>query len=192
VGSFIGFWILALLLALLIVSGFVFLAYWIPKRFGKRKLGIVLSIIVTLIFLAPILSFVFEDYLFFKSDVIERLKEHNLTLQDSFDLESNKISGIRDYYQRFEIQISNSDKDRLIKKFTESPFYRDSIPEEFDFIIDKPRYSNMDEEFIVTYQDDNNYIYEYYKPNKQGYAPTWDKISISKDENQLIYERVLD
>ncbi len=153
-GSYLGFWILTLLLALLMVSGLVFFAYWILKGFGKRKLGIVLSIIVTLIFLAPILSFVLEDYLFFKSDVIERLKEHNLTLHDSFNLESNEISGIRDYYQRFELQITPADKDRLIKEFTESPFYRYSLPEEFDFIIDKPRYSKIDKEFFVTYQYD--------------------------------------
>ena len=190
--SIIGFWLLIILLTILIVGGLIFLVYWIPKRYGKRKLGIGLAIIVTLIFATPILSFVLEDYLFFESDVIESLKEHEIVLQEDFELESNEMTGIGDFYHRFELEISESDKSRLIEWILKSENYKENIPEMFDIRSNKSRYSDTKREFMVTYQDKWNYVYEYYKPNKQGYTPTWDKISISKKENELTYERILD
>ena len=190
--SFIGFWLLIFFLTVLIVGGLIFLAYWIPKKYGKRKLGIGLAVVVALIFATPVLSFIFEDYLFFKSDAAESLKEHGIILQDDFDLESNEMTGIGDFYHRFELNISESDKKRLTEWILQSKNYQDSIPEMFDIRSDKPRYSDTNQEFILTYQDKWNYVYEYYRPNKQGYTPTWDIISISKKENELTYERILD
>lgn len=190
--SFIGFWLLIILLTILIVGGLIFLSYWIPKRYGKRKLGIGLAIIVTLIFVSPILSFVLEDHLFFKSNATESLKEHSIILQDDFKLESNKMTGIGDFYHRFDLEISESDKNRLTEWILKSDNYKDSVPGIFDIRSDKPRYSDTEQEYIVTYEDKLNYVYEYYKPDKQGYSPTWDRISISKKENELTYERILD
>lgn len=190
--SFIGFWLLIILLTILIVGGLIFLACWIPKKYGKRKLGIGLALFVALIFATPVLSLVLEDYLFFKSDVTESLDEHGIKLNDNFDLESNKMTGIGDFYHRFKLKISEQDKSRLTEWILESENYNDSVPEMFDIRSDKPRYSNTKQEFKVTYQDKWNYVYEYYKPNKQGYTPTWDRISISKKSNELTYERILD
>ncbi|MCG8579668.1 MAG: hypothetical protein MI866_07120 [Bacteroidales bacterium] len=190
--SFIGFWLIVILGLILVLGGLIFLAYRIPKRIGKRKIGIVLSIILTSIILIPILTFVFEDYLFFKSDAIKSLEEHKITLLDDFKLESNEMSGIRDFYHHFELQISKADKDRLIYKILESEYYLGSISETFDIRTGKPRYSAEDQAFVVTYQNRLSYVYEYYKPNKSGYTPTWDIISISKHKNELTYERVLD
>jgi len=190
--SFIGFWLLIILLTILIVGGLIFLAYWIPKKYGKRKLGIALAFFVALAFATPVLSFVLEDYLFFKSEVTESLDEHGIKLNDDFELESNKMTGIGDFYHRFELRVSEKDKSRLTEWILESENYKDIVPEMFDIRSDKPRYSDTKQEFIVTYQDKWNYVYEYYKPNKQGYTPTWDRISISKKENKLTYERILD
>ena len=190
--SIIGFWLLIILLTLSIVGGLIFLAYWIPKKYGKRKLGIALAILVALIFVTPFLSFMLEDYLFFKSDVTESLNEHGIKLNDDFDLKSNEMTGIGDFYLRFELEISEKDKSKLTEWILESENYKDSIPEMFDIRSDKPRYSDYKQEFIVTYQDKSNYVYEYYKPNRQGYTPTWDRILISKKGNELAYERILD
>ena len=187
-----GFLLLIILLAILIVGGLIFLAYWIPKKYGKRKLGIGLAIVVALIFVSPVLSFVFEDFLFFKSDATESLNEHGIILKDDFNLESNKITGIRDFYHRFELRISESDKSKLTEWIINSENYKDSIPEMFDIRSNKTKYSDTKKEFKITYQDEWSYVYEYYRPNKQGYTPTWDKISISKKENELTYERILD
>lgn len=190
--SLVGFWILVILTSLIIAGGLIFLSYWIPKRFGKRKLGSILAIIVALLLVSPIVSFFLEDYLFFKSDAIQRLKEHEVVLQDNFDLQSNKITGIGDYYHRFVLNITLDDKERLIKFFKQLPCYRDSIPEGLNFRSNKPRYANGPVEYVVTYQNEHHYVLEYYKPNKPGHSIIWDKISIPKKGNQLIYERTMD
>ena len=190
--SFIGFWLLIILTTVLIVGGIIFLGYWIPKKYGKRKLGIGIAIFITLILAIPILSFVIEDYWFFKSDVIEKLGEHKIVLENDFDIESNKITGIGDYYHRFELEITENDKNKVIEKIMKSVNYRENIPEMFDIRTNKQRYSNTEKIFIVTYQDKWNYIYEFYKPNEKGYLPIWDRISVSKKENELTYERILD
>jgi hypothetical protein len=187
-----GFWLLIIILTLLIVSGLIFIAYWIPKKYGKRKLGIGLAIFIALIFATPIMSFIFEDFLFFKSDATESLNEHGVILKDDFNLKSNKITGIGDFYHRFELRVSESDKNKLKEWIINSENYNDSIPEMFNIKSNKPRYSDIKKEYKVTYQDEQSYVYEYYRPNKQGYTPTWDKISISKKENELTYERILD
>lgn len=190
--SFLAFWLLIILLTIIFVGGTIFLAYWIPKKYGKRKLGIGLTILVTLIFATPILSFVFEDFLFFKSDVKEILNEHGIELNDDFNLKSNEMTGISDFYHRFELEISENDKRKLTEWILKSEGYKDSLPEMFDIRSDKPRYSDSKQEFIMTYQNKWNYVYEYYKTNKQGYTPTQDRISISKEKNKLTFERILE
>ncbi|WP_340104189.1 hypothetical protein [Rhodohalobacter sp. 8-1] len=190
--SFLGFWSFIIFLTIIIIGVPIFLAYWIPKRYGNRKLGVGLAIVVALIFATPILSFVLEDYLFFKSDAAESLKEHGIILQDDFYLESNKMTGIGDFYHRFVLEISKNDKNRLSGNILNSVNYKDSISDTFDIRSGKPRYSDTTQDFIVTYQDKWSYVYEYYELNKKGKTPTWDRISISKKENELIYERILD
>lgn len=189
---FVLFYLLAFLLTAVLIGGMIYLAYWVPKRFGKRKLGVYLAVLVTLTFMVPIFSFVFEDYLFWKSDVQSYLQEHGIYLEDDFDIQSNRISGIRDYYHRFELKISENDKTRIKRKILDSPHFSDSIPELFDIRLDKPRHSKIPQNFVVTYENKWYYIYDFYKPNQPGYAPTWDKISVSKTENILIFERILD
>lgn len=190
--SFTGFWSILIFLTILIVGGLIFLAYWIPKRYGNPKLGIGLAIVIALISATPILSFILEDYLFFKSDAAESLKEHGMILQDDFDLESNKMTGIGDFYHRFVLEISENDKNRLSRKILNSVNYKDSISDTFDIRSGKPSYSNTTQDFIVTYQDKWSYVYEYYELRKRGTTPIWDRILISKRENELTYERILD
>jgi hypothetical protein len=190
--SFIVFWGLLILLALSVIVGLIYLAYWLPKRLGKRKLGIWLSGALTMGVSVLILASVFEDHLFLKSDVTERLNEHNIELKDDFNLKSNEMGGFMDYSHRFVLTISPEDKERLKTKILSADNYKDNAEEMFDLRQGKPRYSDSDTSFTANYQDNWNYIYEYYKPNKQGYKPTWDRISISKTENTLTYQRILD
>ena len=115
--SFTGFWSILIFLTILIVGGLKFLSYWIPKRYGNPKLGIGLAIVVALISATPILSFVLEDYLFFKSDAAESLKVHGIIIQDDFNLESNRMTGIGDFYHRFVQEISENLKIDCPEKF---------------------------------------------------------------------------
>ena len=190
--SFVVFWGLSILLFISIVVGLIYLAYWLPKRLGKRKLGLWLAGILTAGLLTIIIATVFEDQFFFKSDVMERLSEHNIELKEDFKIISNESGGIRDYFHQFRLTISPTDRERLIAKIKSADNYQNEVQDMFDLRIDKVRYSDNDTVFIANYQDKWNFIYEYFKPNKQGYKPTWDRVSISKTENKLTYERVLD
>jgi hypothetical protein len=186
------FWGLSILLLISIIVGLIYLAYWLPKRLGKKKLGLWLSGILTIGLSVLILATVFEDQFFFKSDAKEKLKEHNVELKDDFKIVSNESGGFMDYFHQFRLIISSTDKERLIAQIKSANNYQDDVQDMFDLRSGKIRYSDKDTSFTANYQDEWNYIYEYYKPNKQGYTPTWDRISISKTENGLTYERILD
>ena len=190
--SFVIFWGLSILLFISIIVGLIYLAYWITKRLGKRKLGLWLSGLVTTGLVTLVITTVFEDKFFFKSDVNERLKEHNIELKDNFKIFSNESGGLMDYFHQFILTISATDKQRLIDQIKSADNDKEDVEEMFDIQSGKNRYSTKDTVFTATYQDKWNYIYEYYKPNKQGYRPTWDRVSISKTENKLTYERVSD
>ena len=190
--SFVIFWGLSILLFISIIVGLIYLAYWLPKRLGKRKLGLWLSGILTVGLLILIMATVFEDQFFFKSDAKEKLKEHKVELVDDFKIVSNESGGFMDYFHQFKLTISPADKERLIDQIKSAYNYQDEIQDMFDLRSGKIRHSDKDTSFTANYQEESNYIYEYYKPNKQGYTPTWVRISISKTENKLTYERVLD
>ena len=192
--SFLIFWIFIILLIIGLTIGLIYLGYWIPKRFGKRKLGKCIAGILSIAVLTFILSVVFEDELFFKSDAKELIAEHNIELKDNFELNSNEFTGIKDFYHRFELTISESDNLRITNKIINAENYQHLVDKPIDIRVDKPRYSdsNNDEEFTANYQTEREYIYEYYKPNERGYTPTYHRISILKAENILIYENISD
>lgn len=190
--SFVVFWGLSILLFISIIIGLIYLAYWFPRRLGKRKLGIWLSGTLTTGILTLFSAIIFEDKFFFRSDVKEILKEHNIELQDDFKIISNDSGGFLDYFHQFDLTISSKDKKTLIEKIVSSHNYQDEIQEMFDLRYGKLRYSDHDTVFTANYQDESYYIYEFYKPNNQGYKPIWDRVSISKKENKLTFHRILD
>lgn len=192
--SFVIFWILIILLTIGLVVGLIYLGYWIPKRFGNKKLGKWIAGILSITFLTLILSVVFEDELFFKSDAKKLLAEHNIELKDDFKLNSNQFTGISDFYHSFELKITETDKERLKNKITNADNYQNYVDDRFDIRADKPRYSdkNQVQEFTANYQTEWGFVYEYYKPNEKGYNPTFNRISILKKENKLIYENISD
>lgn len=190
--SFIIFWGIIILLFIALIIGLIFLAYWLPKRLGVIKLGLWLSGILASVILVSFLATVFEDKLFFKTDVQEILNEHRFELKENFEIISNKSGGVMDYSHQFRITISQRDRERLIEQIKSANNYKKETVEMFDLREGKIRYSDKDTLFIANYHDIWNYIYEYYKPNSQGHKPTWDKIMISKTGSELIYERVLD
>lgn len=192
--SFLISWILIILLVFGIIIGLIYIGYWIPKRLGKRKLGKWIAGILSIAVMTFILSIIFEDELFFKSDAKELLAEHNIVLKDEFVLSSNEFTGYKDFYDRFELTISETDKSRITNKIKNADNYQHHIDRPIDIRFDKPRYvdSNNGQEFTANYHTEREFIFEYYKPNERGYTPTHHRISISKAENKLIYENISD
>jgi hypothetical protein len=114
--DFLTFWglILSALIAVPIVI--IFLSYWIPKKMGYKKAGVMISITLTLVTVVGLLTIVLSDKLFFKSDVNEILGRHDIRLRDDFEIISNSSGGLMDYYHKFELSISQADKQEIIKK----------------------------------------------------------------------------
>ncbi len=157
---------------------------------GKRKLGIIISRLLTIVVVLLILAFVFDDYLFFKSDVKEHLTEQGIELNDDFKILHNESGGIRDYYHKFEIQISDSDKKKIIEQIKLAENFTDTVSSYFYLPESKNRYTGKPT--IANYENQREFKTEYYKPNGQGIAPTYRIISISKTGNKLTFEDIID
>lgn len=189
---FVLFWLFVFLIFIIAIVGIVYLSYWLPKKLGYKKVGVVISSVLTIGVLAIVFSSVFEDELFTESDAIDRLKEHSFIVADDAELISNEMGGIRDFHHRFELRISEEDKEKFIRNIRSSENYQFQVSEIIDIRTNKPRYSDQDTSFTATYENSRSYVYEFYKPNRQGYKPTWEIISVSKSENKLTYQLISD
>ena len=185
------FYFLFLIVLLLLIIGIIYLSYLLPKKFGKKKLGIIISRILILATVLAILAFVFEDSLFFKSDVKKYLSEQKVELKDEFKIQNNESGGLKDYYHKFELKISDSDKQRIINQIKSSDNYLDEINNEFylpELAIN--RYEG--DTLYANYQTDWEYKKAIFYPNGKGNTPTYREISISKEKNELTFEEILD
>ncbi|WP_425391892.1 hypothetical protein [Ekhidna sp.] len=189
-----GFWIAIILIYILFIIGLTFLAFWLPKRKGRRKLGIFLGILTFLITTFPVTSFLIEDYWFFKSDVTQTLAKHDFHLEDDFEILEHEIIGLRDYYEQFTIEISEKDKQQLIRKIVNAENFEDkTIDQPLDDIYELPRYSNDEtEEYTWNSRTTTEYRFHYYKPRPQGLTPVDEYIRIPIDGLTLKYELIYD
>ena len=163
--------------ALFFIAGTIFLSYWIPKRLGFKKFGIALSSIMTLgLLILALGQFVLKDHLFFKSDAKKFLSNHDISLKDEFKITSNDTDELLDSYQKFDLEISESDKLRIIDAIKSS----DNFGEK-DFTTDQADNSITS----INFEDNQAFI----RKSRQTYGPG--KISIievieaSKSKNTL-------
>ncbi|MDQ7918556.1 hypothetical protein RBU60_13335 [Mesonia sp. MT50] len=185
------FYILILIVLILFVVGIIYLSYWVPKRFGKKKLGIVISRILIIGTVILILTLFFEDKLFFKSDVKEYLSFQKVELKDDFKLINNESGGLRDYYHKFDLEISNSDRKSIINLIKSAENYQTGINNEFYLPeLAKNRYEG--DTLYANYQTTWAYKKAIFYPNGKGYTPTYRIISIWKEKNELTFEEILD
>ncbi|ESU20195.1 hypothetical protein FEDK69T_30480 [Flavobacterium enshiense DK69] len=164
------------------------MSYWIPKKLGFKKAGIILSTIVGVFFILLAISDFFEDELFSKNNARELLSKQEISLKDDFEiLENESMSGIGDYYHTFTLKISNLDKNRIISEIKKTTnFTSDTIATD----ITKSTDYYEGEKVTQNYETKDEFIKELFEPQGEDYAPTWRKIRINKKENILIFEDV--
>jgi hypothetical protein len=181
--------ILAILIPIAFCLWLVYISYSIPTKSGQKKTGIILSSIVSLVFLFFAVNIFFEDELFSKNNARDLLNEQNVVLNDNFEILKNEsMSAIGDYYHTFSLKISEKDKMRII----------DEIKQSKNFNLDKETQSYSDNrkdyyngpKRIKNYETENHFIRELFEPQGENYAPTWRKIEIDKNENKLIFEDI--
>lgn len=181
------FFFLIISLFFLAPAIFIYFTYWILKKFGRKKLGTIVSIVLILPFLIFALYLLFDDLLFSKSDARKLLSEHHITLNDDFKIISNQSGGLRDYTHQFELSISEKDKQSFMDQRTWSDKMDERI-EVHSSAVD--RYEG--DTLRANYHDNDSYTYSMYRPNGKGIAPTLITICVSKSKNTLTYEEILD
>jgi len=171
--------------------GLGLLFYFIPKKLGYPKTGKYLTIGFGILVLTVGLYIAFEDQLFTKSSARELVEEQKIKLIDNFELTENKsMSAIGDYYHTFTLKISERDKQNAIIKIKNSDNFKTE-----NSSIDQTLYLSDDRYFgqkvTQNYETENHFVREYFQPSgRQGYAPTFRRISISKSKNELTFEDI--
>ncbi len=185
----IGFFIL-IFVGIPIRLGFLF--YFVPKRLGYPKTAKYLTITYGLIVLAIGLFIAFEDQLFTKNNAKELVEEQGFKLTDQFDLVKNKsMSAIGDYYHTFTLKISDIDKKNAILKIKSADNFKSDNGSVESLLYQQAPDRYFGKKVTQNYETEQSYIREYFEPSgREGYAPTFRRISISKTENELTFEDI--
>ncbi|MDR2284809.1 MAG: hypothetical protein LBE37_16460 [Sphingobacterium sp.] len=166
----------------------IFGIYWVLKKKGHKAAATIVSSVLILAFISVAIFFVFEDSFFSKSDANELLSKHNIVLQDDFEILSNTSGGFNDYSHSLKLSISDRDKRSFINQRAWTSYDRGTdlyLPE-----LVEDRYEG--DTLKVNYMLEDRYIYTVYQPNGKGITPTLVTISVSKHDNVLMYEEILD
>jgi len=169
----------------------IYFIFWILVIFGKRKLGIRISVILLVI---GTMTLIFEninkDNFFTKSDALEDLKKYRIELKDDFEIVSIE-SKTKQYknFKEFKLAISEADRERLINQIKTANNYCDC--NQFDELKSKEIKIFIDEgiDTIIThnYRNSWHYIYDNHMVISKEHKLTFLRIMISKTENELIY-----
>ena len=140
---------------LIAIFQIIFIIYWSFRIFGKRKIGkivaIVLSIAVLLFLMQPWIS----DWTFNKKDVKKILAFHSLELRDDFKILKNESGGFRDYYETFTLKLSDKDFNRISQSIKTSKNYK-------GFFMDSSNLPSVNEKNDrVDFETENNFEREY-------------------------------
>jgi hypothetical protein len=182
-------WLIVIFIGTPIGIGFLF--YFIPKRLGYPRTAKYLTIAYSCIILTIAILTIFQDQLFTKNDAKELINEQGFELADHFDLLQNESSSaIGDYYHTFTLRISSRDKQEAIMKISKSKNFKPEEDAVDDLLyLDNNRYFGP--RITQNYETENAYVREYFQPGgRKGYAPTFRRISINKNVNELLFEDI--
>ncbi len=177
-----------ILLFPIVLFALIFIIYWAFVNFGFRKAGKITTIVFAVVASLPLLHYAFEDYFFFKSDAKEFLKDNNIVLLDKFSIRSNKITGQRDLNQKFELEISNADRTRIIEQIRKSRYFSDSVDK--DYLMQKEMGSGLTKRVYKDYEQAAYVCRQSYEKLKQGYKADHDIITVEKTTSILTFERI--
>ncbi|MGG7035573.1 MAG: hypothetical protein ACI7YS_10330 [Flavobacterium sp.] len=172
--------------------GIGLLFYFVPKKLGYPKTAKYLTIAYGLFVLAVGLFIVFEDQLFTKNNAKELIEEQDIKLTDEFELLKNEsISAIGDYYHTFTLKISERDKQDAISKIKSADNFKADNGSIETLLYQQAPDRYFGKKVTQNYETEKSYVREYFEPSgREGYAPTFRRISISKTEKELTFEDI--
>ncbi len=172
--------------------GLGLLFYLVPKKLGYLKTAKYLTIAYGLFVLTIGLYIAFEDQLFTKNKAKQLVEEQEINLTDDFELLKNEsMSAIGDYYHTFTLRISDRDKQNAITKIKSADNFITSNGSLETSIYQPAPNRYFGKKVIQNYETENSFVREYFEPSgREGYAPTFRRISISKENNVLTFEDI--
>lgn len=103
-------------------------------------------------------------------------------------IQSNRITGLNDLYQKFELQISLKDKERIVKQLRNSQYFQDSVTD--DYSLQSEAGYGLVKKIYRDYEKGDFVCRESYQKLRSGYVSDHDVITISKRDNILTFERI--
>lgn len=164
--------------------------YWAIKSSGHPKVAKLITLVYGLFILIIATLIYFDDELFTKSEAKRYLAEHKFELNENFEILNNKSGGLTDYYHVFELEITKNEKEKFINQIKLNENFTKGISDDFYLPAKLNRY--LGKPIISCYENKLYFKFEYFKPNGQGAAPTYNIITISKKKNWLMYENIID
>jgi len=161
----------------------IFITYWSFRLFGKKKLGIIISSILTI----GVVLFVMEpwitDWTFSKEDTRKMLSWHNIELKKDFKILKNESGGFTDYVHSFTLKISESDFNKISNEIRNSQSFKRVFT---DFQKDFPTadYNSYD---TINYENERYLKREYYTKEKKEDGTYHFVIQLSKKKKELYY-----
>ena len=179
-------------LLFLLPAGLGLLFYFVPKRLGFPVAAKYLTMVYGIVVVTIGLFITCSDSLFTKNNAKKLVEEQDIQLTDGFELLKNEsISAIGDYYHTFTLIISERDKQCAVHTIiSDEKFETNGASiEQLMYQPGPDRY--FGEKVIQNYETDNSFVREYFEPSgREGYAPKFIRISISKSDNQLTFEDI--
>lgn len=167
------------------------LSYFILKKSGKKKMGVVVSAVLASIVIIPLLLIGLDGRFYNKTDAKEDLKLANLKLNDDFEIISNKVTGIPERFQYTKLKLSKKDRNRIISEIKKGVNFKKSSKTRI------LRNEMWDENAVrnnVVFTDylwNNEFIRESYY--RQGdFVPILMIVSLRENSDTLRFERIED
>jgi hypothetical protein len=162
------------------------------KDSAIQKSAKYLTIIYGLFVLTIGLYIAFEDQLFTKNNAKELVEEQDIKLTDDFELLKNEsMSAIGDYYHTFTLKLSERDKQNAITKIKSADNFKTSNGSIETLMYQPAPDRYFGKKVIQNYETKNSFVREYFEPSgREGYVPTFRRISISKIDNELTFEDI--
>jgi hypothetical protein len=176
---------------LIILSFCAPIIYIFLRKKGKPKLGMLIASIIILFVISCYFTNDIDQTLYSKSDVKMDLKMSNLYLKDDFEILKNKVDGMPERFQDTEIQITETDKERIISEIKNGKNFKKS--QKSRILYDQTWNENGIKNKVVftDYYFNEQFIREsYYR--KDEYVPILMIVSLSENSNILKFSRIED
>ena len=166
----------------IIMLQIIFISYWTFTVFNKRKTGLVISTILTIVFLLLILQPWISDWTLSKKDATKILSFHNIELKDDFKILKNEAGGFRDYYETFTLKLSDNDFNRISQTIKTSKNYKGYFTDYSD--LPTADYKTTD---TIDFETDNYFEREYWTNRKMENGTSHFRFQLNKKEKELNY-----